>query len=112
MNLGQAVAVCLYELVRDEATRETSPIAESNTGRVDSTQFAEEPVPAAALERMTELLSKVLEEADYTRRHAAMSDPAHLRRLVRRIGADAVDAPIWMGILRQILWRFGTGRED
>jgi tRNA/rRNA methyltransferase len=111
MNLGQAVACCLYELVRDEVMPVAATTAE-NAPADRSAQLAQEPVTAAALERMTALLSEVLEEADYTRRHAACADPAHLRRLVRRIGVNAVDAPIWMGILRQILWRLGRLPED
>jgi tRNA/rRNA methyltransferase len=58
------------------------------------------------------MLSEVLEETEYTRRHAANSDLAQVRRLVRRMGLDAVDAPVWMGILRQVLWRLRGGREQ
>jgi TrmH family RNA methyltransferase len=101
MNLGQAVAVCLYELVRD---------ATSQIGA--SPQAQEEPATAAQLERITELLNEVMEQTEYTRRHAASSSPDHIRRLVRRIGADAIDAPVWMGVLRQILWKLGGSREQ
>jgi tRNA/rRNA methyltransferase len=101
MNLGQAVAVCLYELVRDEAS--VSANLRTNTAG---------PADAASLERLTAMLSEVLEETEYTRRHAANSDLAQVRRLVRRMGLDAVDAPVWMGILRQVLWRLRGGREQ
>ena len=101
MNLGQAVAVCLYELVRDpthddEAVMNGAP---------------HNPVDAATLERMTALLSEVMAETEYTRRHAHNCDPAHVRRLVRRMGADTEVAPVWMGILRQVLWKL-TGRRE
>jgi tRNA C32,U32 (ribose-2'-O)-methylase TrmJ len=62
---------------------------------------------AANLERLTGLLGEVMEMTGYTRRHAANCDPALVRRLVRRMGADAVDVPVWMGILRQVLWKLG-----
>lgn len=97
MNLGQAVAVCLYELVR---------VPEA--GGAASSAIPVEPATGVELERLTELLSEVLETTEYTRRHPANSDPAQQRRLVRRMGVDAADAPIWMGILRQILWKFGV----
>jgi TrmH family RNA methyltransferase len=100
MNLGQAVAVCLYEVVRPEPG-DAAPIA---------TGFSS-PAPAAAIERLTALLNEVLEETGYRRRHAANSDPAQVRRLVRRIGVDAVDAPVWMGIMKQVLWRLRGSRE-
>jgi tRNA/rRNA methyltransferase len=101
MNLGQAVAVCLYELVRDEV----SALAELRG-------IAADPADAAALERLTALLREVLDETEYTRRHAANSDPAQVRRLVRRMGVDTVDAPVWMGILKQVLWKIGGGCEE
>jgi tRNA/rRNA methyltransferase len=102
MNLGQAVAVCLYELVRDEADA---------AAVIDSRGVVAPPADAASLERLTALLNEVLEETEYTRRHAASSDPAQVRRLVRRMGVDAVDAPVWMGVLRQVLWKLRGGRE-
>jgi tRNA/rRNA methyltransferase len=103
MNLGQAVAVCLYELVRDGVDAEVSGAAVGDAGG---------PADAASLERITALLNEVMAATEYTRRHAANSDPAHVRRLVRRIGVDAVDAPVWMGILRQVLWKLGVRREE
>ncbi len=100
MNLGQAAAVCLYELVR--GTR----------------MHAEISVPIAAdageVERLTVLLTEVLEKTDYTRRHPANCDEAQIRRLVLRMGVTASDAPVWMGILRQVLWKLrnaGVGNE-
>jgi len=100
MNLGQAVAVCLYELVRE--TRMHAGIS----------------VPVAAdageVERLTILLTEVLEKTGYTRRHPANCDEAQIRRLVLRMGVTASDAPVWMGILRQVLWKLrsaGVGHE-
>jgi tRNA/rRNA methyltransferase len=103
MNLGQAVAVCLYELVRDQT---------EGTGNDRANGRVCEPADAASLERVTAFLREVLDESEYTRRHAANSDPAQVRRLVRRMGLDAVDAPVWMGILRQIGWKLRGGREE
>lgn len=98
MNLGQAVAVCLYELVRE-------------TGVHVGTR-----VPAAAeageVERLTALLTEVLEKTGYTRRHPANCDEAQIRRLVLRMGITATDAPVWMGILRQVLWKMRGAQAD
>lgn len=99
MNLGQAVAVCLYELVRNGPEQELE--------RRPTEPLPSAPASAAALERLTALLSEVLEKTGYTRRHPANSDPAQLRRLVRRMAAQNGDAPIWMGVLRQVLWKLG-----
>jgi TrmH family RNA methyltransferase len=91
MNLGQAVAVCLYELVR-----KGSAPAEAAVSRA---------AQAGELERMTLLLTEVLEHTDYTKRHPANCDEPQIRRLVLRMGATASDAPVWMGVLRQVLWK-------
>ena len=104
MNLGQAVAVCLYELVR-----EVQADALDVVSRPDEDKF--DRATAATLERVTELLAEVMEATEYTRRHAANSEPARVRRLVRHIGMDAVDASVWMGILRQVLWKLDRSRE-
>jgi tRNA/rRNA methyltransferase len=100
MNLGQAVAVCLYELVRDP-THDDKAVMNGAPG--ESMNSA----AAADLERLSALLSEVLEKTEYTRRHPAEKDPAQMRRMVRRMGVEAEDAPVWMGILRQVLWKLG-----
>jgi TrmH family RNA methyltransferase len=108
MNLGQAVAVCLWELVHDRAhDGSASPGAAASSAE----SIAAPPADSATMERLTALLTEVLQATEYTRRHSANCDPAHIRRLVRRIGADAVDAPVWMGILRQVLWKLGAERK-
>ena len=89
MNLGQAVAVCLYELAREMPEL---PAAEGETGAT-----------AGDLERMTTLLRDVLETSGYTRRHPANAREANVRRLVLRMGLAATDAAVWTGLLRQVL---------
>jgi TrmH family RNA methyltransferase len=98
MNLGQAVAVCLYELVRggamySELERPSTP----------------SPAQAGEIERLTQLFTQVLEQTGYTRHHPANSDEAQIRRLVLSMGLTTRDAPVWMGVLRQVLWKL---RED
>jgi tRNA C32,U32 (ribose-2'-O)-methylase TrmJ len=91
MNLGQAVAVCLYELVRGHGSVVAGATSES--------------ADAGEMERLTVLLTEVLETTGYTKRHPANCDAAQIRRLVLRMGVTANDAPVWMGILRQVLWK-------
>jgi len=91
MNLGQAVAVCLYELARGEGS-----VAGDG---------ADEAPNAGEMERLMVLLTEVLETTGYTKRHPANCDEAQIRRLVLRMGVSASDVPVWMGILRQMLWR-------
>ncbi len=98
MNLGQAVAVCLYELRRAGAA------VSAGSG-----------IPAAAeageVERLRALLTEVMEETGYTKRHPANCDEAQIRRLVLRMGVAASDVPVWMGILRQVLWKVRANDE-
>ena len=107
LNLGQAVAVCLYELVRGPAAvppSESNPAAEAHAVAADS-PVAAEPTSAADLERLTALLAETLERSGYQRRHPANSDPVQLRRLLRRMSLDASDAAVWMGVFRQLLFK-------
>jgi TrmH family RNA methyltransferase len=98
MNLGQAVAVCLYELVRQKgALAEITAPAKAEAGEV---------------ERITLLLTEVLEQTGYTKRHPANCDEAQIRRLVLRMGVTASDAPVWMGVLRQVLWKQRQIEDD
>jgi TrmH family RNA methyltransferase len=87
MNLGQAVAVCLYELSRKAAVQKVE-----EQKRADSED----------LERMTNLLVEVLRESGYV--HSA-STIAKTRRLVRRLNLPSHDAEVWLGMLRQIRWK-------
>ena len=91
MNLGQAVAVCLYELVRDSkaARRQEKPAA----------------APAGEVERITDLLLEALSASGYLHSNPATSAREKVRRLVRRLNLQASDAEIWLGILRQIVWK-------
>ena len=97
MNLGQAAAVCLYELVRQTGVH-------VGTGTPQSASAVE-------VERLTALLNDVLEKTEYTKRHPANSDENQIRRLVLRMGLADNDVPVWMGILRQVLWRV-RGNEE
>jgi TrmH family RNA methyltransferase len=92
MNLGQAVAVCLYEWSR---------------GRVDTAPQTEKNEAMAGLEaeQITQMLLEVLEQSGYTNRITAVSTEQKIRRWVRRMRMGHRDAPLLLGILRQILWK-------
>jgi len=94
MNLGQSVAVCLYELVRD---------AKAETLKPERAKRA----TAGDLERITQRLLEVLEKSGYVHPRTSGSTEEKIRRLVRRLHLTARDAEIWLGMLRQILWKVG-----
>jgi TrmH family RNA methyltransferase len=92
MNLGQAVAVCLYEIARNEKSQATA-----NQDKLAS---------AGELERLTETLLKTLHESGYFDQGNATNE-LKIRRLVRRLNLQADDAELMLGMLRQILWKIG-----
>lgn len=92
MNLGQAVAVCLYEIIRSPAAAKTAP-------------DAKRPAAAAHLERITELLETILDRSGYVHARVEGSTRMKIRRLVRRLQLNAHDAEVWLGMLRQIRWK-------
>lgn len=92
MNLGQAAAVCLYELARSAGDAVPVTAADSAT-------------TAGERERVATLLTEVLRESGYVERHPSNCSEEQIRRLVARIGLSGGDAPVWMGIMRQVLWK-------
>ena len=90
MNLGQAVAVCLYELVRGwkPAKAKKAPVASSGE-----------------LERITTVLMETLRASGYLGRTSSASAEAKVRRLIRRMSLQDEDADLLLGMLRQILWK-------
>ncbi len=93
MNLGQAVALCLYELSRatEEAPRPELKLR----------------APAGDLERISTQLLDVLTASGYINPLNIASTSEKLRRLVRRLDLSPRDAQIWLGILRQLRWKLG-----
>jgi TrmH family RNA methyltransferase len=91
MNLGQAVAVTLYELARDP-----TPILSAEL---------EAPATTAELERLTGVLLESLEISGYTTPATLAATEQKARRLVRRLSLNGRDAEILLGMLRQILWK-------
>ncbi len=92
MNLAQAVAVCLYELIRRPSEARRMPAAA-------------DLACADEVERFTLLLEEVLQlsgHTDYTRASGA-TEKTH--RLVRRLALRQHDVHIWTGMLRQIRWK-------
>ena len=99
MNLGQAVAVCLYELVRSEKFDCASPLTRAAAA-----------VSGSDAEHLTRMLLQVLNESGYTNRITAVSTEQKVRRWIRRLRISRRDAPLLLGVLRQILWKFGKLR--
>jgi len=103
MNLGQAVAVCLYELVRGQKTAPAKIVPEKK----EKTSAA-----SGDVERLTQLLFKVLGASGYVKPRAAAATEGNLRRMLRRMQLDASDTVLWLGILRQIAWKLRANEKS
>ncbi len=124
MNLGQAVAVCLYELsarggegAEAAETASDSPIttpgteasAESGAAASGSPGAAASGSPGAAASGSLDLLGQVVEEtmraAGYSPRSMQAANRHDLRLLLRRLSLRERDLRRVLGLFRRILWR-------
>jgi tRNA/rRNA methyltransferase len=91
MNLGQAVAVCLYDLIR-----------ESKAAR---SKDKKGPATMVEVNRITGLLIDALDESGYTKPGTEVPTHEKITRRVRRLNLQTEDTELWLGILRQMLWK-------
>ena len=95
MNLGQAVAVCLYELVRESKSHPQRPQAETATGE--------------QIELFDQALTEALRVSGYLKPRSGAATEEKLRRMTRRMNLSDEDATTLLGMLRQILWKLKSG---
>ncbi len=100
MNLGQAVAVCLYELVRDPKKATHSTFKKS-----------EKIASAGDVERITSVLLEALHVSGYVNPISVSSTEERVRRMVRRLNLSPEDAVLWLGMYRQMLWKMRDGEK-
>ena len=93
MNLGQAVAICLYELARDSKAARPIPIEKHN------------PATAGDVERVAAVLLDALRASGSLQTRSAAHTEEKIRRLLRRHNLSSSDAEFWLGMLREILWK-------
>lgn len=92
MNLGQAVAVCLYEVVAHSGVPTTTEPDRSGA-RVDS----------GTLERVAELVEEAMRRAGYSPQTMQEANRHDLRLLLRRMQLGQKDARRILGLFRRIL---------
>jgi TrmH family RNA methyltransferase len=93
MNLGQAVAVCLYEIARSvDGERPTEEMPRASAGEV---------------EMITSILLDALRVSGYVKPGTEVVMEEKARRLVRRMNLQPGEATVWLGMLRQIAWKLG-----
>ncbi len=93
MNLGQAVAVCLYEIAR-------SPVPPAEAPKFKAATTGE-------IEQITQMMLDASRRSGYLNPVVSASTENKVRRMLRRMDIGARDVPMWLGIFRQILWKLG-----
>jgi len=98
MNLGQAVAVCLYELAR------VAPLQPASEDI--------EPATAGQTELITETLLEALWMSGYVKPGTDAMFEKKARRLILRFKLEAYDAKLLLGMVRQIVWKLRLGNKS
>jgi TrmH family RNA methyltransferase len=99
MNLGQAVAICLYELVR--IAGEKAPLAK------------QAPASLGLVERICEEMLSALRKSEYINPKTGQLAEEKLRRMLRRMNFEAADAEVLLGMFHKINWKLNeTGKRS
>jgi tRNA/rRNA methyltransferase len=93
MNLGQAVAVCLYEL------------ASRRPGTAPESEGREPPATAEELERLAGVVDEAMEAARYSPAAMREANRHDLRLMLRRLAPSRRDASRILGIFRRMIWQ-------
>jgi len=99
MNLGQAVAVCLYELVRAKEVKSPA-LAQPNPATLD------------VVERITMTLLAALRSSEYINPKTGQLAEEKLRRMIRRMTLEKADAEVLLGMLHKIVWKLQQGEKE
>jgi tRNA/rRNA methyltransferase len=95
MNLGQAVAVCLYELAVRACLSDLSP-----------QETAQKPgAPSGILDLVAGLVEETMRAAGYSPRSMQAANRHDLRLMLRRLALSEPDARRVLGLFRRVLWR-------
>jgi TrmH family RNA methyltransferase len=98
MNLGQAVAVCLYEIARSAISGAVAPRTERAT--------------AGDAEQITEALLEALHKSGYVKPGNDAVCEKKVRSLILRLNLAAADAKVLLGMVRQIVWKLRQMAKD
>lgn len=100
MNLGQAVAVCLWELRRGIFNTEDTAVGTRSSQRREA--------KIETVEMITEVMLDVLRRSEYVNQRGQRLAEEKLRRMLRRFELNAADAEVFLGMMRKIAWKLGS----
>jgi len=110
INLGQAVAVCLYEISRSLP----APAPDQKIKGAEHPEHLEhgEHPTSAQLDRLAALVEETMEAVNYTTRGLRSANGDALRILLRRLMPKDADLRRMMGLFRRILWQLRRTPKD
>jgi len=97
MNLGQAVAVCLYGI---GSSHGAGPAPQESAAAT-----------AGELEKITQGLYEVLMLSGYVKPGNDAVSEKKVRRLMLRLNLQAMDAKVFLGMVRQIVWKLRQAND-
>jgi tRNA/rRNA methyltransferase len=93
MNLAQAVAIVVYEILRGAFATKAKSRLSSAAADMES------------VNRIAEALLEALHVSGYIHPRSAATAEEKLRRMLRRFELSSADAEVLLGMLRKILWK-------
>jgi tRNA/rRNA methyltransferase len=91
MNLGQAVAVCLYGI--------------GHSAGEEPAELLAEPAAAGEIEKITQGLYEALKISGYVKSGNDAVSEKKVRRLMLRLNLETMDAKVFLGMVRQLVWK-------
>ena len=108
MNLGQAVAVCLYEIAARSSRTEMPATASGNcreAGPEESGPESDLSATSGNLDILSGLVQEVMNAAGYSPRSMQAANRHDLHLMLRRMTMSALDTRRALGLFRRVLWR-------
>jgi TrmH family RNA methyltransferase len=102
MNLGQAVAVCLYEFARAAPEAVVASVTEDEIGRAT----------AGERENVIQFLLEALDKSFYIKPGTEAVMEKKVRGLIMGFELDTIEAKILLGMLRQIVWKLRDATKN
>jgi tRNA/rRNA methyltransferase len=111
MNLGQAVAVSLYELASRAFTAKAGHPASAIEPSANEAIENKSAAPSATLDLLAQMIEETMLSADYSPSSMQAANRHDLRLLLRRLAPTQRDTRRILGLFRRILWRLKQAQK-
>jgi tRNA/rRNA methyltransferase len=105
LNLGQAVAVCLYGLASRTVQAPAGALSKATEPATGETDEHNPAAPSGSLDRLAGVIEEAMLAAGYSPSSMQAANRHDLRLLLRRLAPAERDTRRILGLFRRILWR-------